>query len=136
MNVEDKDPRSAVNDVKPEHAQKFSAAWWLKVIGFVPWAGTALIFVLTAATARRITQGAIAILVILAVTAAFSYLAWRRPGLAGGLLVAFTPIAFGLAAFGGEIWGVVWLAGVPLVSGVLLIFASLWRRRQTFTSSL
>src|SRR6266571_1934277 len=65
----------------------------------------------------------------------FGYLAWRRPRLTGGLLVAFAPIGFGLGALGG-LGAAIWFAGVPLVSGLLLIVASLWRKRPTFTSSL
>jgi hypothetical protein len=121
---------------KREHARKFSAAWSLKVVGLAPIGGTALIFLWLAATANRVTLGIVLILVIISVTAALAYLAWRRPGLTGGLLVAFTPIGMGLGALGGSLWGVVWLGGVPLVSGLLFIFASLRRKRPTFTSSL
>jgi O-antigen ligase len=69
------------------------------------------------------------------VIGAFAYLAWRKPALAGGLLVAFTPFGAFAALLGSTnldpasqvILGFVWFAGLPLVSGLMLLVAALVR---------
>ena len=61
--------------------------------------------------------------------AAFGYGGWRQPGVFGCLLILFAPIGAFLVLLGWThldpasqvIFGLVWWAGLPLLSGALLI---------------
>ena len=57
------------------------------------------------------------------VAGAIGYVGWRRPGIAGGLLLCITPFGALVGLFGGPA-AVGVFAGVPLVMGLLLIVAS------------
>lgn len=55
---------------------------------------------------------------------AVMFFAWRAPGKAGILLLLFSPIGFFLALLvSTNLEGLVWLGGIPLISGVLLVLA-------------
>jgi hypothetical protein len=109
------------------HERRFSVAWWLKLLALVPLAVSAAFFLTVATTA---SEAAIPAVVI----GAFAYLAWRKPGLVGGLLIAFAPFGAFAALLGSTnldpasqvIFALTWFAGLPLASGVLLVVAARW----------
>ena len=114
------------------HEQRFSIAWWLKLLALVPFAVSIVLF-LFAGT-----------LIPALVTGAFAYLGWRKPRFVGGLLIAIAPFGAFVALLGSTnldpasqvILGFVWLGGLPLVSGVLFIVAACKRASSTLRSSV
>jgi hypothetical protein len=102
------------------------------VIALVPFAVSIVLFLYSGTVIPAFAIGA------------FAYVGWRRPGIVGGLLVAFAPFgAFG-ALLGSTnldpasqvILGLVWLGGLPLVSGLLFLVAARKRASSSCASSV
>jgi hypothetical protein len=116
------------------HTRKRSRAWWLKLSGLALMAASALLFLGAAAAISEAPASIPAVLI-----AACIYLGWRKPGAVGAFLVAFAPLG-ALGALAGSTnldpaWQVIaalmWFAGLPLVSGLLLIAAARPRIRSS-----
>lgn len=126
------------------HRQKFSSAWWFKVLGLAPFGLVTLSLLYTTVALGVRFVGSPShhnlsawpgVLVTGVVVAAFGLLGWRRPGILG-VLVLLIAVPIGLL-FGWLAWGFadgtsssdlalleLLFAGVPLVSAVLLIVAA------------
>lgn len=127
-------------DRKPRpdaHKRRRSLAWCLKVAGLLPIAIFGLGVGFAAATDSTANGGStILFLVVVLLIAALGLAAWRRPGLVGGLSLAFVPFGLFGAVLGStnldptsQVIGlIVFLAGLPFVAGVLLVLAGRLRR--------
>jgi hypothetical protein len=121
----------AMND--PYLVKRPSLAWRLKVIGLTTIGVSAFLFAYLAVAHHSIGP-AIPALVI----GAFGLVGWRVPGVVGFLLILFAPIGAFLVLLGSTnldpasqvILGLVWWAGLPIVSGVLLVAATVFERRE------
>ena len=108
------------------HEQRRSAAWTLKVLALVPIAVSVVLF---------LTADGWGAAIVGLIVAAFGYLCWRQPGLGGALLLVWLPLGAFFVLLGSTnldppsqvIFGFVWFDGLPLLSGLLLVAAALWR---------
>jgi hypothetical protein len=109
--------------------RRASRASWLKVAGLTPVAVAGLFFVIGGSDG-----GGLALVVLGVVLCASAFVGWRRPLLVasllfvlaaiGTLLVVGATIVSGNSA-GGLLIGLLFLGGLPFVSGSLLLYASL-----------
>jgi hypothetical protein len=126
------------------HKQRFSGAWWLKLVGLAPLAillvylaSATIVFTLRRSSAHNLHTW-LTLVIEAAAAGAFAYLGWRRPGVVGWLFILVSPITgflpvVGLALLGSgatgitliyPIFAVLLFGGVPLVSGLLLLIAA------------
>jgi hypothetical protein len=121
------------------HKQKFSVAWWLKLVGLAPLGIIAAYLLFATGFYGHNPHTYLSYAVAAAVTGAVTCLGWHRPGLVGLLiLVLLTP--FGLVWWGYASGGIrpstsdLVIGALPLafpvVSGLMLIVAGLWRKRN------
>jgi hypothetical protein len=132
------------------HRQKFSSAWWFKVLGLAPFGLVTLSLLYTTVALGVRFVGSPShhnlsawpgVLVTGVVVAAFGLLGWRRPGILGvlvllialpiGTLLGWVAWALGDGTSSGDLVLLELLfAGVPLVSAVLLIMAARARKQS------
>jgi hypothetical protein len=121
------------------HKQKFSVAWWLKLVGLAPLGIIAAYLLFATGFYGHNPHTYLSFAVAAAVTGAVACLGWHRPGLVGLLiLVLLTPPGLFVwwwihdsirPSTSDLVIGALWLA-FPLFSGLTLIVAGLWRKRN------
>lgn len=120
----------------PRHRDRGSVAWWLKPIAIAPLVLTAfLVFAFGLVAVFLYGAPGLAWFVPSLLFAGLVLVAWRRPGLAGGLLIVIAPLGAFVLLLGttnltptGVLIGILmWFAGM-LVAAAMLIAAAVWPR--------
>ena len=109
------------------HTRRFSAAWWLKLVGVAPLGIIALRPIANAASGNAALP---AVLIGLLLAFALAYVSWRKPGCLGCLVLVLAPLVALVAAYAYGNTGLL-AGGLMLIWALVLAVASRWRTRTS-----